>query len=95
MGDAIEVSDAVTGEASLISLAGPANKQGRLAADNIAGRPRTYGKTLGTSVLKLSRSDHRRNGRDVGFGSSGRCGLRRRRAHPLRTMRRITPGPTA
>lgn len=53
VGDAIEVSDVVTGEASLISLAGPANKQGRLAADNIAGRPRTYGKTLGTSVLKL------------------------------------------
>ncbi len=53
VGDAIEVSDVVTGEASLISLAGPANKQGRLAANNIAGRPRTYGKTLATSVLKL------------------------------------------
>lgn len=53
VGDAIEVHERVTGEASLISLAGPANKQGRLAADNIAGRPRAYGKTLGTSVLKL------------------------------------------
>ncbi len=53
VGDAIEVSDVVTGEASLISLAGPANKQGRMAANNIAGRPRTYGKTLATSVLKL------------------------------------------
>ena len=53
VGDAIEVREFVTDSASLISLAGPANKQGRLAADNIAGRERAYGKTLGTSVLKL------------------------------------------
>ena len=54
VGDAIEVSDAVTGEASLISLAGPANKQGRLAADNIAGRPRPPAKRSGRRCSSCS-----------------------------------------
>jgi NADPH-dependent 2,4-dienoyl-CoA reductase/sulfur reductase-like enzyme/rhodanese-related sulfurtransferase len=53
VGDAIEVRDAVTGAWSLIPLAGPANRQGRLAADNILGRPTRYAGTWGTALLRL------------------------------------------
>lgn len=55
VGDAIEVRHAVTGQWQLIPLAGPANRQGRTAADNIFGRRSTYGGTLGTAVLRLFR----------------------------------------
>jgi len=53
VGDAIEVKDFVTGEWSLIALAGPANRQGRIAADVIAGRESRYRGTQGTSVIGL------------------------------------------
>jgi NADPH-dependent 2,4-dienoyl-CoA reductase/sulfur reductase-like enzyme/rhodanese-related sulfurtransferase len=53
VGDAIEVSDYITGEQSLIALAGPANRQGRIAADVIAGRDSRYRGTQGTSVIGL------------------------------------------
>ena len=53
VGDAIEVKDFVNGKETYIPLAGPANRQGRLAADNIAGRGMTYKGTLGTSIVKL------------------------------------------
>jgi len=53
IGDAIEVRDFVLGNAALIPLAGPANKQGRMAADNICGRKRTYAGTQGTAILKI------------------------------------------
>jgi NADPH-dependent 2,4-dienoyl-CoA reductase/sulfur reductase-like enzyme/rhodanese-related sulfurtransferase len=53
VGDAIEVRDAVTGAWSLIPLAGPANRQGRLAADNICGRDSRYKGTWGTAILRL------------------------------------------
>jgi NADPH-dependent 2,4-dienoyl-CoA reductase/sulfur reductase-like enzyme/rhodanese-related sulfurtransferase len=53
VGDAIEVRDFVTGQWSLIPLAGPANRQGRIAADNIFGRPSRYEGTLGTAILRL------------------------------------------
>jgi NADPH-dependent 2,4-dienoyl-CoA reductase/sulfur reductase-like enzyme/rhodanese-related sulfurtransferase len=53
VGDVVEVRDAVTGAWSLIPLAGPANRQGRIAADSIFGRPSRYGGTWGTSVLRL------------------------------------------
>ena len=53
IGDAIEVRDFVLGGATLIPLAGPANKQGRMAADNLCGRERTYNGTQGTAILKL------------------------------------------
>jgi NADPH-dependent 2,4-dienoyl-CoA reductase/sulfur reductase-like enzyme/rhodanese-related sulfurtransferase len=51
VGDAVEVKDVVTGEWSLIALAGPANRQGRIAADAIAGRASTYRGTQGTSIV--------------------------------------------
>jgi NADPH-dependent 2,4-dienoyl-CoA reductase/sulfur reductase-like enzyme/rhodanese-related sulfurtransferase len=50
VGDAVEVKDFVTGESSLIALAGPANRQGRIAADVIAGRDARYRGTQGTSI---------------------------------------------
>jgi NADPH-dependent 2,4-dienoyl-CoA reductase/sulfur reductase-like enzyme/rhodanese-related sulfurtransferase len=53
VGDAIEVSDYITGEQSLVALAGPANRQGRIAADVIVGRDARYRGTQGTSVIGL------------------------------------------
>ncbi|MBQ2134100.1 MAG: FAD-dependent oxidoreductase, partial [Phascolarctobacterium sp.] len=52
VGDAIEVKDIVGGSNTVIPLAGPANKQGRIAADNIAGLDSHYKGSLGTSILK-------------------------------------------
>jgi peroxiredoxin family protein/TusA-related sulfurtransferase/rhodanese-related sulfurtransferase len=52
-GDAVEVVDTVTGEPALIPLAGPANRQGRVVADNLCGRPSTYGSTQGTAIVKV------------------------------------------
>jgi len=53
IGDAVEVQDFVLGNPVLIPLAGPANKQGRMAADNICGRNRSYNGTQGSAVLKV------------------------------------------
>ena len=53
VGDAIEVRDVVTDAWSLIPLAGPANRQGRMAADGIFGRPSCYKGTWGTAILRL------------------------------------------
>lgn len=53
VGDAVEISDFVTGQKGYIPLAGPANKQGRIAADNICGIPSTYKNTQGSSILKV------------------------------------------
>ena len=52
VGDAVQVKHYVTGEASLISLAGPANKQGRIAADNICGGDSRYAGSQGSSIIK-------------------------------------------
>jgi NADPH-dependent 2,4-dienoyl-CoA reductase/sulfur reductase-like enzyme/rhodanese-related sulfurtransferase len=51
VGDAVEVKDFVTGEWSLVALAGPANRQGRIAADVIAGRDSRFRGTQGTSII--------------------------------------------
>ena len=53
VGDAAEIEELVTGSKANIPLAGPANKQGRIAADNIAGISSSYKGTMGTSVLKI------------------------------------------
>jgi len=53
VGDAVEVKDFITGEWTLIPLAGPANRQGRIAADVIAGRNSKFRGTQGTSICKL------------------------------------------
>ncbi|WP_028863937.1 FAD-dependent oxidoreductase [Psychromonas aquimarina] len=53
VGDVIEDPEFVTGEAMLAPLAGPANRQGRLAANNIFGAAETYKKTQGTAICKV------------------------------------------
>ncbi len=53
VGDVIEVRDFVSSEPTMIPLAGPANKQGRIAADNIAGGSETYDGTQGTSIAQV------------------------------------------
>ena len=53
VGDAIEVQDFILGKPVLIPLAGPANKQGRMVADNICGGNRRYTGTQGTAILKV------------------------------------------
>ncbi len=53
VGDAIEVSDFVFGAAAQVPLAGPANRQGRIAADNVFGRSVRYRGTQGTAIVGL------------------------------------------
>ncbi|MCM3171544.1 FAD-dependent oxidoreductase [Paenibacillus sp. MER 99-2] len=53
VGDAIEVKDYIHGTQTAIPLAGPANKQGRIVADQIAGLSTTYKGTQGTSIIKV------------------------------------------
>ena len=53
VGDAIEVKDVISGEPVQVPLAGPANRQGRIAADNVFGRSSRYRGTQGTAILGL------------------------------------------
>lgn len=53
VGDAVEVIDYITKKKTAVPLAGPANKQGRIAADNIAGFTAVYNGTQGTSIIKI------------------------------------------
>ena len=53
VGDAVQVKHYVTGQDALIALAGPANKQGRIAADNICGGDSRYSGSQGSSVVKV------------------------------------------
>lgn len=53
VGDSVQVLDTVTGEPVVIPLAGPANRQGRVAADVISGRDSRYSSTQGTGIVKL------------------------------------------
>jgi NADPH-dependent 2,4-dienoyl-CoA reductase/sulfur reductase-like enzyme/rhodanese-related sulfurtransferase len=51
VGDAIEIKDFISGDPAQVPLAGPANRQGRIAADNIFGRPVKYRGTQGTAIV--------------------------------------------
>ncbi|WP_167957075.1 DsrE/DsrF/DrsH-like family protein [Anaerosporobacter faecicola] len=53
VGDVIGVEHYVTGETTMIPLAGPANKQARILADNLSGDQKTYNGTMGTSIAKV------------------------------------------
>ena len=53
VGDAVEVIDRTTGRRTTVALAGPANRQGRVAADNICSLPSVYRGAAGSSVLKV------------------------------------------
>lgn len=63
VGDAVEETDFVTGKPTLVPLAGPANRQGRIAADNMLGRQETYQRTQGTAICKVF---------DIAVGSTDR-----------------------
>lgn len=53
IGDAIEVVQPLNKQHTLAALGGPANRQGRLVADNILGQKRTYGGTIGTAIVRV------------------------------------------
>ena len=53
VGDAVEIVDFVSGQKTAVPLAGPANLQGRIAADNLAGRDVIYRGAVGASVIKV------------------------------------------
>lgn len=53
VGDAVEITDFVSGKPAMVPLAGPANKQGRIAADNVCGLDTVYEGTQGSSILKI------------------------------------------
>lgn len=53
VGDSVQVVDTVTGEPVVVPLAGPANRQGRVAADVISGRDSRYSSTQGTGIVKV------------------------------------------
>ncbi|MDV2887152.1 CoA-disulfide reductase [Alkalihalophilus pseudofirmus] len=53
VGDAIEVVDYINGKKAMIPLAGPANRQGRIAANNMMGKKEKYQGTMGTSIAKV------------------------------------------
>ncbi len=53
LGDAIEVTDYMTGQKAMVPLAGPANKQGRICANNICGAKEAYKGTQGTAIAKV------------------------------------------
>lgn len=53
IGDAAEVYNPVSDSRGMIALAGPANKQGRIVADNLVGRKSTYSGAIGSSVIKM------------------------------------------
>lgn len=53
VGDAVEITDFVSGQQSAVPLAGPANKQGRIVADHICGLQSTYKGTQGTAIIKI------------------------------------------
>jgi NADPH-dependent 2,4-dienoyl-CoA reductase/sulfur reductase-like enzyme len=52
-GDIVEVRDTVTGEPTIVPLAGPANRQGRIVADNLADKPSVHTSTQGTAFVKI------------------------------------------
>ena len=53
MGDAVQIKNFITGNDGLISLAGPANKQGRVAADNICGKESEYSGGQSSFIIKV------------------------------------------
>jgi rhodanese-related sulfurtransferase len=82
VGDAIEVKDLVRDTSALIPLAGPANRQGRIAADGVFGRDSRYAATQGTAIVKVF---------DLAFALTGASESALRRAG--RSYRRVYVHP--
>jgi NADPH-dependent 2,4-dienoyl-CoA reductase/sulfur reductase-like enzyme/peroxiredoxin family protein/rhodanese-related sulfurtransferase/TusA-related sulfurtransferase len=53
VGDAVQIKHLITGDDTALPLAGPANRQGRIAADNIAGRNSSFEGVIGTAIVKV------------------------------------------
>ena len=83
VGDAIAVADGVGGEPTLIPLAGPANRQGRIAAENVCGRDSRYRGTLGTSVVQVFGMTAASVGRTAAALTAAKTPFRRVYVHPL------------
>jgi NADPH-dependent 2,4-dienoyl-CoA reductase/sulfur reductase-like enzyme/rhodanese-related sulfurtransferase len=82
VGDAIEVKDFISGAAAQIPLAGPANRQGRLAADHIFGREVKYRGTQGTAIVRVfSRTAAITGASEKGLRRAGRS-FRKVYVHP-------------
>ena len=79
VGDAVQVDDFVTGESTQIPLAGPANRQGRIAADHIFGRDSKYRGTQGTAILRLFDLTAAMTG--LSEKAAQRCGVAYRKVH--------------
>ncbi|MBX3171969.1 MAG: FAD-dependent oxidoreductase [Candidatus Eremiobacteraeota bacterium] len=82
VGDVIEVTDVVTGQPTQIPLAGPANRQGRLAADAIAGRQVAYRGTQGTSIVAVFDKTAACTGASEKWLRAGRVDYRKVYVHP-------------
>ena len=91
VGDAVEVKDFVTGQWSLIALAGPANRQGRIAADVIAGRDSRFRGTPGHLHHRAVRRHRRLDRRQREDAEAHR---RHRLREDLPLSRTRTPGTT-
>jgi NADPH-dependent 2,4-dienoyl-CoA reductase/sulfur reductase-like enzyme/peroxiredoxin family protein/rhodanese-related sulfurtransferase/TusA-related sulfurtransferase len=83
VGDVVAVKDAVSSEPALIPLAGPANRQGRIAADNIFGRDSRYRSTLGTSVVQVFGLSAASVGRTGEALTAAKVPFRRIYVHPM------------
>ena len=79
VGDAIEVKDVVSGDPTQVPLAGPANRQGRIAADNIFGRATRYRGTQGTAIVGVF-------DRTAAMTGASEKALRRRANRPFRKV---------
>ena len=87
VGDAVEVTDRAAGSRTTVALAGPANRQGRVAADNICGLPSVYRGAAYSSVLEGVRPDGRGHWRQRTRGA--RAGRRLRGGHPVPAVARV------
>jgi NADPH-dependent 2,4-dienoyl-CoA reductase/sulfur reductase-like enzyme/rhodanese-related sulfurtransferase len=83
VGDAVEVRDVVTGQETVLPLAGPANRQGRVAADAISGRPTTFRGVQATAVVGVFGLTVASTGAtEKGLRRAGVTGFERIHLHP-------------
>ena len=93
VGDAVEVKDFVTGQWSLVALAGPANRQGRIAAEVIAGRDARFRGTQGTSICQIFEAAIAQTGASEKVLSSLETRISRRSTSTRTRTRATTPAP--
>jgi NADPH-dependent 2,4-dienoyl-CoA reductase/sulfur reductase-like enzyme/rhodanese-related sulfurtransferase len=82
VGDVVQVKDFLTGEPTQIPLAGPANRQGRIAADHIFGRDSTYRGTQGTAVVGVFGKTAAMTGQSEKLLLRAKCSYQKIYIHP-------------